>query len=63
MSYFRSLFGQKEMRILILGLDGAGKTTILYRIQVCLPRLFLFVLIQSVYLKHSGLLPKGGNHF
>ena len=30
-SLFSSLFGQKELRILILGLDGAGKTTILYR--------------------------------
>ncbi|CAI4224617.1 unnamed protein product [Auanema sp. JU1783] len=34
MSYFRNLFGQREMRILVLGLDGAGKTTILYRLQV-----------------------------
>ncbi|VDK44414.1 unnamed protein product [Anisakis simplex] len=34
LSYFRGLFGQKELRILILGLDGAGKTTILYRLQV-----------------------------
>uniref|UniRef100_A0AC35TTG1 ADP-ribosylation factor-like protein 1 n=1 Tax=Rhabditophanes sp. KR3021 TaxID=114890 RepID=A0AC35TTG1_9BILA len=34
MSYFRSLFGSRELRILILGLDGAGKTTILYRLQV-----------------------------
>jgi len=34
MSYFSSLFGSKERRILILGLDGAGKTTILYRLQV-----------------------------
>jgi len=33
-SYFRGLFGTREMRILILGLDGAGKTTILYRLQV-----------------------------
>ncbi|KRZ45170.1 ADP-ribosylation factor-like protein 1, partial [Trichinella pseudospiralis] len=33
-SYFRNLFGAREMRILILGLDGAGKTTILYRLQV-----------------------------
>lgn len=33
-SMFASLFGSKEMRILILGLDGAGKTTILYRLQV-----------------------------
>jgi len=34
MSYFSGLFGSKERRILILGLDGAGKTTILYRLQV-----------------------------
>ncbi|KAI9561878.1 hypothetical protein GHT06_012840 [Daphnia sinensis] len=34
LSYFRSLIGSREMRILILGLDGAGKTTILYRLQV-----------------------------
>ena len=34
MSYFRGLFGNREMRILILGLDGAGKTTSLYRLQV-----------------------------
>ena len=34
MSYFSNLFGSKERRILILGLDGAGKTTILYRLQV-----------------------------
>merc|ERR1712198_742788 len=32
-SYFRNLIGNKELRILILGLDGAGKTTILYRLQ------------------------------
>uniref|UniRef100_A0A671TAH9 ADP-ribosylation factor-like protein 1 n=1 Tax=Sinocyclocheilus anshuiensis TaxID=1608454 RepID=A0A671TAH9_9TELE len=31
---FSGLFGTREMRILILGLDGAGKTTILYRLQV-----------------------------
>ncbi|CAK8683701.1 ADP-ribosylation factor-like protein 1 [Clavelina lepadiformis] len=33
-SLFSSLFGQRERRILILGLDGAGKTTILYKLQV-----------------------------
>ena len=32
-SYFRNLIGSREMRILILGLDGAGKTTIQYRLQ------------------------------
>eukprot|EP00731_Ephydatia_muelleri_P005798 Em0003g46a len=31
---FASLWGAKDLRILILGLDGAGKTTILYRLQV-----------------------------
>ena len=31
---FASLWGTKDLRILILGLDGAGKTTILYRLQV-----------------------------
>ncbi|CAM9476780.1 unnamed protein product [Chrysoparadoxa australica] len=30
---FQGLFGSKEVRILILGLDNAGKTTILYRLQ------------------------------
>ncbi|KXZ47012.1 hypothetical protein GPECTOR_39g506 [Gonium pectorale] len=28
-----SLFGDQEARILVLGLDNAGKTTILYRLQ------------------------------
>eukprot|EP00640_Fibrocapsa_japonica_P006575 CAMPEP_0113935108 /NCGR_PEP_ID=MMETSP1339-20121228/2333_1 /TAXON_ID=94617 /ORGANISM="Fibrocapsa japonica" /LENGTH=174 /DNA_ID=CAMNT_0000937151 /DNA_START=12 /DNA_END=533 /DNA_ORIENTATION=- /assembly_acc=CAM_ASM_000762 len=30
---FNALFGTREVRILILGLDNAGKTTILYRLQ------------------------------
>ncbi|EFJ14920.1 ARF-like GTPase [Selaginella moellendorffii] len=31
--FFTSLFGDREARILVLGLDNAGKTTILYRLQ------------------------------
>ncbi|XP_075850763.1 ADP-ribosylation factor 2-like isoform X2 [Microcebus murinus] len=30
----KSLFGKKEMRILMLGLDGVGKTTILYTLKL-----------------------------
>ncbi|KAK0405679.1 hypothetical protein QR680_018133 [Steinernema hermaphroditum] len=33
MSYFHGFFGERETRILMLGLDGAGKTTILYKLQ------------------------------
>ena len=35
--YLRSvqgLFGKKEMRILMVGLDAAGKTTILYKLKL-----------------------------
>lgn len=33
-SIFRNLFGKKEMRILMVGLDAAGKTTILYKLKL-----------------------------
>jgi GTPase SAR1 family protein len=31
---FGRLFSKKEMRILMVGLDAAGKTTILYQLKV-----------------------------
>ncbi|KAH7905797.1 ARF/SAR [Hygrophoropsis aurantiaca] len=31
---FAGLFGNKEMRILMIGLDAAGKTTILYKLKL-----------------------------
>ncbi|KAF7732344.1 hypothetical protein EC973_005240 [Apophysomyces ossiformis] len=31
---FHDLFGKKEMRILMVGLDAAGKTTILYKLKL-----------------------------
>lgn len=31
---FKDLFGKKDMRILMVGLDGAGKTTILYKMKL-----------------------------
>lgn len=31
---FSGLFGKREMRILMVGLDAAGKTTILYKLKL-----------------------------
>ncbi|OMJ10358.1 ADP-ribosylation factor, partial [Smittium culicis] len=31
---FNGLFGNREMRILMVGLDAAGKTTILYKLKL-----------------------------
>ena len=32
--FFESLFGRMEKRLLMVGLDGAGKTTILYKLKL-----------------------------
>lgn len=51
LSYFRNLLGSREMRILILGLDGAGKTTILYRsVRTFLNIFYHFPGLLSVFL-------------
>lgn len=33
-SLFDRLFGKKQVRILMVGLDAAGKTTILYKLKL-----------------------------
>ncbi|XP_062913417.1 ADP-ribosylation factor 1 [Mobula hypostoma] len=33
-NFFKAMFGRKEMRILMVGLDAAGKTTILYKLKL-----------------------------
>lgn len=33
----KKLFAKKEVRVLMLGLDGAGKTTILYKLKLDQP--------------------------
>ena len=33
-SLFNRLFAKKQMRILMVGLDAAGKTTILYKLKL-----------------------------
>lgn len=47
---FKGLFGKKEMRILMVGLDAAGKTTILYKLKLgeivtTIPTIGKFILI------------------
>ena len=35
---YNLIWGAEEYRILMLGLDNAGKTTALYRLKVCMRR-------------------------
>ena len=52
-SLFDSLFGKKEMRILMVGLDAAGKTTILFKLK----------LGEIVTLKTSNLEPRTSRNY
>jgi len=45
---FGRLFSKKEMRILMVGLDAAGKTTILYKLKV---RISAFPIKMFVFLR------------
>lgn len=52
---FKGLFGKKEMRILMVGLDAAGKTTILYKLKLgeivtTIPTIGKFVLLLKPYI-------------
>jgi hypothetical protein len=48
---FKGLLGEQQMRIIIIGLDNAGKTTILCKSDIIPPRIavsyLLFVLYRS----------------
>lgn len=63
---FSRLFAKKEMRILMVGLDAAGKTTILYKLklgeivttiptigQFLTPRSLFYLLILSIWRRFS----------
>lgn len=56
---FDKLWGKKEMRILMVGLDAAGKTTILYKLKLgeivtTIPTIgrFLLARLPSTYFQH-----------
>lgn len=60
----KSLIGKKEMRILMVGLDAAGKTTILYKLKLgeivttipTIGREFVVMHagLQSAFIQYSG---------
>lgn len=56
---FKGLFGKKEMRILMVGLDAAGKTTILYKLKLgeivtTIPTIGEFIFVSFFY-KRKGI--------
>lgn len=59
---FSRLFAKKEMRILMVGLDAAGKTTILYKLKLgeivttipTIGKFHLFFLLRSVLTDAMG---------
>lgn len=59
----KSLIGKKEMRILMVGLDAAGKTTILYKLKLgeivtTIPTIGMYwarVAVQVVFTSHVVL--------
>lgn len=51
---FSRLFAKKEMRILMVGLDAAGKTTILYKLKLgeivtTIPTIGMFLTICNLF--------------
>ncbi len=56
-SLFKGLFGKKEMRILMVGLDAAGKTTILYKLKLgeivtTIPTIGMAIFVTCFSVKH-----------
>jgi GTPase SAR1 family protein len=61
-SLFQRLFGNKQVRILMVGLDAAGKTTILYKLKLgeivtTIPTIGFNVETVEYKVRHSRLLP------
>ena len=57
---FSGLFGKKEMRILMVGLDAAGKTTILYKLKLgeivtTIPTIGMYKVTRCLLRRHDSL--------
>lgn len=57
-SLFGRLFGKRAIRILMVGLDAAGKTTILYKLKLG-EIVTTIPTIGTCFLKGSGLISYG----